>query len=154
MSDANEEVYCSNCRAIISADISYCTECGAKQPESTGADGERNPEFLPADKKYCGSCGNTIDIAARYCGSCGAEQESSKNLDTNKGTSEWIIGFSEGNSVQNVIAGVFFYVVLYPIGIPTLIYSYLHYKKGWSRNYVIMLSVVCAFILFVTIALL
>ncbi len=151
MNDTTSTIYCSNCREVIPADTSYCTECGAKQNTSVNSKDEKNSEFLPADKKYCGKCGDTIDIATSYCGSCGAEQGDTVDSEVNGGISEWAIGLSKGNTIQNVAAGVFFYAGLYPIGIPVLLYSYLYYKRNYSRISVVIASIVCAIVLSITL---
>lgn len=151
MDDTASTIYCHNCREVISADISYCTECGVEQSNSINLDNKTDPEFLPANKKYCGKCGNAIDIATPYCGNCGAEQGGTADSKTNDGISKWAIGLSKGNTIQNIAAAMFFYIGLYPIGIPVLLYSYLHHKRKYEKVFIIAISVTCAIALSITL---
>lgn len=151
--DTDATMFCSNCRAVLSVDVEYCTECGAEQnvPSNTGED--LDPDFLPAAKKYCGNCGEVIDQGASYCGSCGSVTSSSNKPKSETQISDWLIGLSPNNTVQNVIAVVFFYFLLYPIGVPVLLYSYLHKEKDINKFYVAAIAVILSMILFISVLL-
>lgn len=151
MSDNTDStMFCSNCRAVLSADIEYCTECGTEQNVPSGSNENLDPEFLPATKKYCGNCGEVVDQAAAYCGSCGSNTSESNGAESKAKISDWLIGLSPNNTLQNVAAAVFFYFLLYPIGVPVLLYSYLHIKKGMNRIYVIASAAILAVLLFIS----
>lgn len=146
--DTDTTMFCSNCRAVLSADIEYCTECGAEQ--NVPSDKNLNPEFLPATKKYCGNCGEVVDQAAAYCGSCGSNTVESNGAESEAKVSDWLIGLSPDNTLQNVAAAVFFYFLLYPIGVPVLLYSYLYNKKSINKIYVMAIAVILAALLFIS----
>lgn len=149
--DTDTTIFCSNCRAVLSADVEFCTECGAEQnvPSNTGENLE--PDFLPATKKYCGNCGDIIDQGASYCGSCGHRINSNDKTSSEEHISDWLIGLSPNNTLQNIVAIVFFYFLLYPLGIPVLMYSYLYNKKKLNKLYVLAMAIILGVVLFISV---
>lgn len=148
--DTDPTMFCSNCRAVLSVDIEYCTECGAEQNVPSSAEKNLDPEFLPATEKYCGNCGEVVDQAAAYCGSCGSNTSESSEAESEAKISDWLIGLSPNNTLQNVTAAVFFYFLLYPIGVPVLLYSYLHIKRDLNRIYVVASAAILSVLLFIS----
>jgi RNA polymerase subunit RPABC4/transcription elongation factor Spt4 len=131
---AEDDVFCISCGSVIARDDRYCTECGTDQPVNGEASppGGGAPEILGFGREYCSDCGAIVETGSPFCGNCGAAQSED---DSNGGPpNEWLIGVGPGLSVQNVAAGVFFYFLLYPIGIPTLVYGYLTRRRRWRRR--------------------
>jgi hypothetical protein len=54
---AENEIFCPDCEASVSPNMSYCSSCGTEIPEWNN----------------CASCGENVDVTDEFCGNCGAE---------------------------------------------------------------------------------
>lgn len=132
---ANGDAFCVGCGCVIAREVRHCTECGVAQPVEEGASRDSvagRPEVLSPGREYCSDCGAVVDVGTPFCGNCGAVQRDDDGVDASP--SDWIIGFAPGSTVQNVVAGVFFYFFLYPVGVPTLLYGYLTNRRRWPKR--------------------
>lgn len=143
--DGNDEVYCTNCRARISDHASYCTECGAEQAHVVKDDNQSQDqgEPLSLDEEYCSNCGEIIPAGVPFCSECGTQQGNNEIGRNEDREDSWIIGMEAGSTFRNLGVGLL-YFVLYPIGIPLLMYGYIHGKREWSNQKIgiVLISVV------------
>ena len=65
-----DEMYCSNCAAIIKKQAETCVKCGA-QVRSTSQTPEKEAAEPGLDEMYCSSCGSIIKRQAEICVKCG-----------------------------------------------------------------------------------
>lgn len=148
----DETAFCVNCGQVISPDSPYCTDCGVEQPTDRPSNKEGETTFLSADKEYCTNCGEVIDISVQYCGQCGSRATDDPDPNVDLRPTEWIIGLSPGSTTQNLVAGIFFYLFLYPISIPTLLYAYLLRKRQWTKRNALVTAALVAVILIAAVA--
>lgn len=93
-----DEMYCSNCAAIIKKQAEFCEKCGAQvsRTSQTPAEEATKPGL---DEMYCSSCGAIIKRQAEICVKCGVKVSGHAPVGT-------VMAFSDKSRLTAGILGI------------------------------------------------
>jgi TM2 domain-containing membrane protein YozV len=125
-----DEMYCSNCAAIIKRQAETCVKCGV-QVSSTSKTPEKEATKPGLDEMYCSSCGSIIKRQAEICVKCGVRVSEHAPVGT-------VIAFSDKSRLTAGILGILlgsigvhrFYLGNIGIGILQIIVSLITFGIG------------------------